>query len=79
MLQIQCQCMYVVYCNLIIKNVSSSTSHKKTPSLRLSLREFKKILPNTFIYELILIKIYMITNIMNTQIFYKKNYDLKGY
>ena len=33
----------------IIKNVSSSTSHKKTPSFRLSFREFKKILPNTFI------------------------------
>jgi hypothetical protein len=40
----------------IIKNASSSTSHKKTPSLRLSLREIKKILPNTFIYESILIK-----------------------
>ena len=57
-----------------IKNVSSSTTHKKTPALRLSvftsLREFKKILPNTFIYESILIKIYMNTNIMNTQIFY---------
>ena len=36
----------------LIKNVSSSTSHKKTP-LRLSLREF---LPNKFIYESILIK-----------------------
>ena len=60
----------------VIKNVSSSTSQKKTPSLRpyvlmsfwLSLRDFKKILPNTFIYESILIKIYMNTNIMNTQI-----------
>ena len=38
----------------IFKNVSSSTSHIKT--LRLSVREFKKILPNTFIYESILIK-----------------------
>ena len=55
---------------LIIKNVSSSTTHKKTPSLRHSLREFKKILPKTFIYESILIKIYMNTNIMNTQIFH---------
>ena len=34
----------------------------------LSFREFDKILPNTFIYESILIKIYMNTNIMNTQI-----------
>jgi hypothetical protein len=62
----------------IIKNVSSSTSHKKTPSLRPyvfpsfrpyvfpSVQEFKKILPNTFIYESILIKIYMNTNINPT-------------
>ena len=35
-----------------------------------SVREFKKILPNTFIYESILLKIYMNANIMNTQIFY---------
>ena len=55
----------------LIKNVSSSTSHKKTLSFRLSLREFKKILPNTFIYESILIKIYMNFNIMNTQNIFK--------
>ena len=62
----------------IFKNVSSSKYHKKTPSLRpyvfpsfrLSLRDFKKILPNTFIYESILIKLYMNTNVMNTQIFH---------
>ena len=42
-----------------IKNVSFSTSHKKTPFLRLSLREFKKGLPKTFIYKLILINIYV--------------------
>ena len=41
---------------MLIKNVSSSTSQKKTPSLRWSLRDFKNILPNTFIYESILIK-----------------------
>ena len=35
-----------------------------------SLQEFKKILPDTFIYESILKKIYMNTNIMNTQTFY---------
>ena len=67
----------------IIKNVSSSTSHKKTPALRLYIRlyvrEFKKILPNTLIYESILINIYMNTNIMNTQIFHLKKYDLKGH
>ena len=61
----------------IIKNVSSSTSHKKTPSyrlyvfpsFRLSLREFKKILPNIFIYYSIFIKIYMNANIMISKIF----------
>ena len=53
----------------IIKNVSSSKSHKK--SVFLSLREFKKILPNTLIYESILIKKnHMNTIIMNTQIFH---------
>ena len=77
--------------NTVIKNVSSSTTHKKTPSLRLyvfpslrlyvftSFREFKKILPNTFIYESILMKIYMNTNIINTQIFHLNKYDLKGH
>jgi hypothetical protein len=64
---------------LFIKNVSSSTTHKKTPSFRLSFRDFKKILPNTFIYESIFIKNYMNTNIMNTQIFHFKKYDLKGH
>ena len=34
----------------------------------LSFQEFEKILPSTFIYESILIKIYINTNIMNTQI-----------
>ena len=69
-----------------LKNVSSSTSHKKNSvftSLRLyvfpSVREFKKILPNTFIYESILMKIYTNTNIMNTQIFHFNKYDLKGH
>ena len=54
---------------IIIKNVSSSTSHNKLRLynlniFRLSLQEFKKILPNTFIYESILIKIYMNANII---------------
>ena len=65
--------------NYIIKNVSSSTTHKKTPSLRLSFREFKKIIPNTFIYKSILIQNYMNTNIKNTQIFHFNKYDLKGH
>ena len=42
----------------IIKNVSSSTSHKKTPSFRHSFREIKKILPNSFIYESIFKNLY---------------------
>ena len=73
--------------NLVIKNVSFSTTHKKTPSLRLSVftsfrlsfREFKKILPNTFIYKSILIKIYMNINIINSQIFHLNKYDHKGH
>jgi hypothetical protein len=72
-------CLYDIF----FKNVSSSTTHKKTPSFRLyvfpSFREFKKILPNTFIYESILIKIYMNTNIINQQIFHLNKYDLKGH
>ena len=65
----------------IIKNVSSSTSYKNTPSFRLSLRELKKILPNTFIYESILIikKKYINANNMNTQIFNSIEYDLNGH
>ena len=63
----------------IIKNVSSSTFHKKTLSFSLSLREFKKILSNIFIYESILMKIYINTNMMKTQIFYLNKYDLKGH
>ena len=38
--------------------------HKRSSDFR----EFEKILPNTFIYESILVKIYMNTNNMNTQI-----------
>ena len=52
-------------------------------SFRLSLWEFKKILPNTFIYESILINIYMNANIMNSnimnvQIFYLIKVDFRG-
>ena len=74
---------YVLMDNFcLIKNLSSSTYHKKYsvfrslrhhvfPSFRLSLLEFKKNLPNTFIYESILMKIYANTNIIK--------YDLKGH
>ena len=66
--------------NIFFKNINSSTSHKKkTPSLRLSLRESKKILLSTFIYEPILIENCMNANIMKTQIFHKFKYDLKGH
>ena len=41
----------------------------KVKKVHLSFREFKKILPNTLIYESILITIYMNANIMNMQIF----------
>ena len=51
---------------LFSKKVSSSKSHKKTSSLW----ELKKSLPNTFIYESILMNIYVNANIMNTQIFH---------
>ena len=54
---------------IIIKNVSSSTSHKK---LRLSIiclyGNLKKKSSYHILYESILIKIYMNANIMNTQI-----------
>ena len=56
-----------------IKNVSSAISHQKNPSFRLSLWDFKKNFPNTFIYEQILI--YKNANIMNTQIFHSVKYD----
>ena len=51
----------------------------KVPKGHLSFREFNKFLHNTFIYELILIKFYMKTISMNTQIFYFYKYDLKGH
>ena len=59
-----------VFTKLFINNVSSSTSHNETPSFCLSLQEFKKILSNTFIYESIVIKIYMDANIRNMQLFH---------
>ena len=71
----------VNFCTLI-KNVSSSTSHKRNfvfTSFRLSLREFRKIISNTCIYESILIKIYMNANIMHTQIFNLIKNDLNGH
>ena len=47
----------------------------------MQLREFKTILPSTFIYELILMKIYMNADIkLNLKVFfYFIKYDLKGH
>ena len=56
-----------------IKNVSFAITNQKNPSFRLSLWDFKKKIPNTFIYASILI--YMNANIMNTQIFHSVKYD----
>ena len=70
-----------VLTSFIIKNVQLTKKLRLyvIPSFCLSFREFKKNLPNTFIYESILIKIYMNTNIMNTPIFHLNKYDLKGH
>ena len=66
-----------------IKNVSSSTSHKKTLKLpnceTLKLRNFSFFLSSTFIYEPILIKICMNANIMKTHTFYKMKYDFQSH
>ena len=75
------KCHFYVY--KVLLHLTKKLRLSVFPSLRVyvlpSVREFKKILPNTFIYESILIKIYMNTNIMNTQIFHFKKYDLKGH
>ena len=72
-----CSRIHCIYTSFI-KEVSFSTSHKKLNLyVRLYFWEFKKIIPTTFIYESILRKIYMNTNIMNTQIFHLKKFVLK--
>ena len=45
----------------------------------MSVRELKTSLPNIFIYESILINIYVNANIMNTQIFHFIKYDLNNH
>ena len=46
----------------------------------MKLRDFSFYLSSTFIYVLILIKIYMNANIINTRIFHNNNkFDLKGH
>ena len=62
-----------------IKNVSSSTSHKKlrlSVCLYMNLRKF--FLTHSFMNRN-LIEIYMNFSIMNTQIFYLFKYDLNGH
>ena len=48
--------------------------HKSSPNYSIN-----PTLPNKFIYESNLSKIYMNGNIMNTQIFHLYKYDLKGH
>ena len=52
----------------VIEGYKSSSNFSVNPTLL-----------NIFIYELILIKIYINANIMNAQIFYLNKYDLKGH
>ena len=72
-----CLNLFLTGSRIIIINISSSKSHQKN---RLSFqREFKKLLPNTFIYESILLKIHMNANIMDMQLFNILKYNIKGY
>ena len=72
---------------LVIKNVISSISNKNsgTPWLRDSvipwLRDFSFFLSNTFVYELILLKLSTnaIANIVKMQIFQKIKFDLRDH
>ena len=45
----------------------------------LSIFNVNPTLPKTYIYESILIKMYMNANIMNTQIFHLIKYDFNGH
>ena len=54
---------------MIFKNVNYSISHKEIRPVIPKLREIKKTLPSTFIYDTILIKIIINANIMKRQIF----------
>ena len=57
--------------------ISSSTSHKLENSETLKLRDFSFFLSSTFIYEPILIKLYINANLMKTHVFYKMRCDHK--
>ena len=67
------------YLFLFIKNVSSSTSHKKNLVFISVLRKINKILSSTFFYEHILIQISMNVNTMKAKIYHKLKYDLEGH
>ena len=76
--------MIAIIILLINLFLSSSTSQKKVfMSLCLcvikKLWDFKKNLPSTFIYDPILMKIYMNTNNLKHKFFYFIKYDLKGH
>ena len=65
------------YLKYVIKNVSSSVSHKNTPGLLESvIWDFSFFLSNTFVYEPILFKLSMNANIVKMQIFHKIKSDL---
>ena len=65
--------------SILIKNVSSSTSHKLWNWETLKIRDSSFFLSSTFIYETILIKKNMNANFKRRQIFCKIKYDLKGH
>ena len=60
----------------VFKNVSSSTSHIKF--LTSVLTGFLDILSSTFIYQGILMKIHIASNIIKAQIYWLK-FDLRGH
>ena len=63
---------------IVIKNISSSSSHKKRENLKL--RDFSFFRSSTFIYKPIMIKKKsMDANNMERQIFNAMKYDLKGH
>ena len=67
------------YTNNIIMNLTSSTSHKKTPSNLTSIRVFSFTLCSTFLFKLISIKINMNANNMKTKLFRFMKFDLRDH
>ena len=71
-------CTLHQYQDLSLLRSSSTTRKKLCLYIFTSFREFKKSLPNTFIYGSTLMKIDVNANIMNTQIFHLIKYGLNG-